>query len=141
MLGIRSHHSCASACLLHFWKSVHSYVLITLQKRFSLLQLRVNSKLLKKSELSRYSLIFLKAYEQLTFLKALSTQLESLFRDSEDRFFLFVSFLTAQQCDLHIPWVSDVKNTFSCEIKNLMLALQDSYRQLSKLVFASFLVK
>lgn len=56
-------------------------------------------------------------------------------------FCLFVSFLTAWQCDLHIPWVGDMKNTFSCEIKNLMLALQGSYRGLWKLAFASWLVK
>lgn len=60
------------------------------------------------------------------FLKELSIQLESLFRDSENRFF-FVSFLIAWQCDLYISWVSDMKTSFSCEIKYPMLAPQDSH--------------
>lgn len=67
------------------------------------------------------------------FLKVLLIQLESLYRDSDDRF-CFISFLIAWQCDLYIPWVSDMKNGFSCEIKYLMLALQDSHQGLSKLV-------
>lgn len=49
------------------------------------------------------------------FLKALLIQLESLYRDSDDRF-CFISFIFACQRDLYIPWLNDMKNCFSCEI-------------------------
>jgi len=61
MLGIKTHHCSASACLLYFWESVHSYIHVILQKGSNLLQLSVSNKVLEKSKLSICSQAFKKS--------------------------------------------------------------------------------